>query len=99
MSAMLTDRQQIDKVPKGSVVFISSPPKLINAVYGGLMSNRAQYSGAVGTVVDGRIRDLQEHRELGYPVYIPPPARSLLAQCHVNLAANADNAHRSSPAT
>lgn len=32
------------------------------------MSNRAQASGAVGTVVDGRIRDLQEHRALGYPV-------------------------------
>ncbi len=32
------------------------------------MSNRAQNSGAVGTVVDGRIRDLQEHRSLDYPV-------------------------------
>jgi regulator of RNase E activity RraA len=40
----------------------------VNAVYGGLMSNRAQASGAVATVVDGRIRDLQEHRELGFPV-------------------------------
>ena len=33
------------------------------------MSTRAKYSGAVGTVVDGRIRDLQEHRELEYPVF------------------------------
>ena len=33
------------------------------------MSTRAQYSGAVGTIVDGRIRDLQEHRDLGYPVF------------------------------
>jgi len=32
------------------------------------MSNRAKYSGAVGTVVNGRIRDLQEHRDLDYPV-------------------------------
>ena len=32
------------------------------------MSTRAQASGAVGTVVDGRIRDLQEHRDLGFPV-------------------------------
>lgn len=32
------------------------------------MSNRAKASGAVGTVVDGRIRDLQEHRDLNYPV-------------------------------
>jgi regulator of RNase E activity RraA len=35
------------------------------------MSNRAQASGAVGTIVDGRVRDLQEHRDLGYPVSGP----------------------------
>ena len=35
------------------------------------MSNRAKASGAVGTVVDGRVRDLQEHRELEYPVNHP----------------------------
>jgi regulator of RNase E activity RraA len=58
---------EIDSVPAGSVIFISSP-KTVNAVYGGLMSHRAQISGAVGTVVDGRVRDLQEHRGLGYPV-------------------------------
>ena len=33
------------------------------------MSNRAKYSGAAGTIVDGRIRDVQEHRELEYPVF------------------------------
>ena len=49
-------------------MFISSPQNIVNAVYGGLMSNRAQVSGAVGTIVDGRVRDLQEHRDLGYPV-------------------------------
>lgn len=32
------------------------------------MATRSQYSGAVGTVVDGSIRDLQEHRDLNYPV-------------------------------
>ena len=52
-------------------MFISSPPRTVNAVYGGLMSGRAQASGAVGTIVDGRVRDLQEHRDLGYPVGAP----------------------------
>lgn len=33
------------------------------------MSTRAKYSGAEGTVVDGRIRDLQEHRDLNFPVF------------------------------
>ena len=32
------------------------------------MSTRARYLGAAGTVVDGRIRDLQEHRDLEYTV-------------------------------
>lgn len=32
------------------------------------MSARAQASGAVGSVIDGRFRDLQEQRDLNYPV-------------------------------
>lgn len=32
------------------------------------MSTRAQASGAVGTVIDGRFRDLQEHKDLKFPV-------------------------------
>ncbi|KAH7350602.1 ribonuclease E inhibitor RraA/Dimethylmenaquinone methyltransferase [Rhexocercosporidium sp. MPI-PUGE-AT-0058] len=58
----------IDSVPQGAVIFVSSP-KVLNAVYGGLMTHRARASGAVGTVVDGRIRDLGEHREQGFPVF------------------------------
>lgn len=32
------------------------------------MSTRAKASKAVGSVIDGRFRDLQEHRDLGFPV-------------------------------
>ncbi|KAK0283628.1 hypothetical protein LTR35_006087 [Friedmanniomyces endolithicus] len=59
----------IDSIPSGSVVFISAPARSINACYGGLMSTRAKYSGALGTIVDGRLRDLQEHRDLEFPVF------------------------------
>ncbi|TPX12177.1 uncharacterized protein E0L32_007063 [Thyridium curvatum] len=59
----------IDSVPEGSVVFVSCPPKVPNAVYGGLMSTRAQASKAVGSVIDGRFRDLQEHRDLDFPIF------------------------------
>ncbi|ERT00982.1 ribonuclease e inhibitor rraa/dimethylmenaquinone methyltransferase [Sporothrix schenckii 1099-18] len=58
----------IDGIPSGAVVFISSPDTP-NAVFGGLMATRAQASGAAGTVIDGRLRDLQEHRDLGYAVF------------------------------
>ncbi|KAL2271332.1 hypothetical protein VTJ83DRAFT_703 [Remersonia thermophila] len=60
----------IDAVPAGSVVFVTSTDRTpSNALYGGLMSTRAKASGAVGSVIDGRFRDLQEQRELGYPVF------------------------------
>ncbi|KAF6220415.1 hypothetical protein HO133_002847 [Letharia lupina] len=59
----------IDTIPPHSILFISAPSHTINAVYGGLMSTRAKHSGAVGTIVDGRVRDLQEHRDLEYPVF------------------------------
>lgn len=50
------------------MVFISQPAPHINACYGGLMSLRAKYLKAEGVVVDGRLRDLQEHRDLEFPV-------------------------------
>ena len=62
---------QVDVIPKGSVVFISQPLPHINVVYGGLMSLRAQMIGAQGVIIDGRLRDLQEHRDLGFPVSHP----------------------------
>lgn len=68
ISAIVLTGVQIDSIPAGAVVFVSCPPGVSNAVYGGLMSARAKASGAVGTVIDGRFRDLQEQRALGYPV-------------------------------
>lgn len=59
---------QIDAVPAGAVLFVSSP-RTPNAVFGGLMATRAQYRGCVGAVIDGRLRDLQEHRDLYFPVF------------------------------
>ncbi|KAI1186915.1 RraA-like protein [Nemania serpens] len=72
----------IDQVPKGAVVFVSCPPKTPNAVYGGLMSTRARALGAVGSVIDGRFRDVQEQRDLAYPIFArdvgtAPPAELL----------------------
>lgn len=59
----------IDSVPAGAVVFVTSTPSTSNALYGGLMSTRAKASGAVGSVIDGRFRDLQEQKDLNYPVF------------------------------
>lgn len=59
----------IDAVPAGAVVFVACPARTPNAVYGGLMTARARARGAVASVIDGRFRDLQEHREMGFPVF------------------------------
>ncbi|CAR24335.1 bifunctional 4-hydroxy-4-methyl-2-oxoglutarate aldolase/oxaloacetate decarboxylase [Lachancea thermotolerans CBS 6340] len=69
----------IDSVPPGSfiVVALTIPLQLecapytqiSQALYGGLMSTRAQYRKACGSIIFGRIRDLEEHRALGFPVF------------------------------
>jgi regulator of RNase E activity RraA len=45
------------------------------------MSLRAQTLGAAGVIVDGRVRDLQEHRDLGFPVCYP--FKPLLPSIHL----------------
>jgi len=58
-----------DAIPSGSVVFVSQPKGLISACWGGLMSTRAKHAGAAGVVIDGRFRDIHEHRELGMGLF------------------------------
>lgn len=58
-----------DSITEGSVVFISQPKGLISACWGGLMSTRATKLGAEGVVIDGRFRDINEHRELNIGLF------------------------------
>lgn len=62
------ERHFVDNNEEGGIMYIKQPPGLISACWGGLMSTRAKYLGAKGVVVDGRIRDVEEHREMGFPV-------------------------------
>ncbi|ODV83124.1 hypothetical protein CANARDRAFT_30218 [[Candida] arabinofermentans NRRL YB-2248] len=69
----------IDNIPENSVLVIGTTlnlqklnapyTKVNNALYGGLMSTRAQYLKSSGTVVIGRIRDLKEHQSLERMVF------------------------------
>lgn len=69
----------IDSIPENSVLVLGLPLEqqltsapfvtVNNALYGGLMSTRAQFRKAAGSIVLGRIRDLAEHRDLGFPVW------------------------------
>ncbi|GMM28159.1 bifunctional 4-hydroxy-4-methyl-2-oxoglutarate aldolase/oxaloacetate decarboxylase [Martiniozyma asiatica (nom. inval.)] len=69
----------IDNLPEGSVLVIATTlnlqkkdapfTKMSNALYGGLMSTRAEYLKSAGTVVFGRVRDIDEHRQLSRDVF------------------------------
>lgn len=69
----------IDNIPEDSILVIGLPTScqttsapyvtVNNALYGGLMSTRAKYRKANGSVILGRIRDLDEHNDLRYPVW------------------------------
>lgn len=41
---------------------------MMNACWGGLTGKRAKKMGVSGVVIDGRTRDLQELRDIGFPV-------------------------------
>ncbi|KAH8592213.1 ribonuclease E inhibitor RraA/Dimethylmenaquinone methyltransferase [Bisporella sp. PMI_857] len=58
-----------DGIPKDSVVFVSQPKGLYSACWGGLMSTRAKHLGAQGVIIDGNFRDVNEHRDLGFPLF------------------------------
>lgn len=58
-----------DSITPGSVVFISQPKGLVSACWGGLMSTRAKRLGAEGVVIDGKFRDVNEHRALEFGVF------------------------------
>jgi 4-hydroxy-4-methyl-2-oxoglutarate aldolase len=53
----------------GEVLVIGGSPDCNAALWGELMSLSAQSRGVAGTIVDGPIRDPQEIRALGYPVF------------------------------
>lgn len=59
----------VDHTRSGTIVVLSQPPNQYCAVLGGIMATRMKVLGAVGVVADGRVRDLDELKEVGLPVY------------------------------
>ncbi len=59
----------IDAARAGSIVVISAPAGVTTANWGGMMTTRAQVMRLGGVVIDGRARDIEEHRRMGFPVF------------------------------
>ncbi|KAJ5712158.1 hypothetical protein N7488_006314 [Penicillium malachiteum] len=62
-------RHVADAIPKGSVIFVSQRKGLISARWGGLMTTRTKKLGTAGVVIDGRFRDIEEHRALKFGLF------------------------------
>ncbi|KAJ3540165.1 hypothetical protein NM208_g5183 [Fusarium decemcellulare] len=68
-NAPALDKHFVDHNEDGGVMYIQQPKGLPSACWGGLMSTRAQYLGAKAVVIDGRMRDINEHKEMKFPVF------------------------------
>lgn len=59
----------VDAVPAGRVVVLATGAFLEAAIWGELLTTRAQARGAAGAITDGAVRDLAQLRELDFPVF------------------------------
>jgi regulator of RNase E activity RraA len=78
----------IDAAKPGGVIVIDSGGRLDVSAWGGLLSLGAKLKGLNGVVIDGAARDVDESREMGFPVYargaIPMTARGRVVQDSFN---------------
>jgi len=80
--------EAIDLAEPGNVIVIDSGGRIDASAWGGLLSLAAKTKGLAGVVIDGACRDVDESRELGFPVYargaLPMTARGRVMQDSVN---------------
>lgn len=72
----------------GDIIVIDSGGRQDASAWGGLLSLAAKTKGLSGVVIDGACRDIDESREVGFPVYaravIPMTARGRVMQDSFN---------------
>lgn len=75
-------------VQPGDVVMVGNGGDIENNGWGGLVAWGVKLKGAVGTLVDGAARDVDEYEKMGFPVYskglVCRTARGRMVQLSVN---------------
>ncbi|MBL7987405.1 MAG: RraA family protein [Chlorobi bacterium] len=61
--------QMVDAIPEEAFVVVAADSNVDAALWGGMMSARAQARGAVAAVVNGGVRDLEQIASLQFPVF------------------------------
>src|SRR5579883_860499 len=61
--------EMVDAITPHSVVLVAADADIDAALWGGLMSTRAQARGAVAAVVNGGVRDIEQIAHLQFPVF------------------------------
>jgi 4-hydroxy-4-methyl-2-oxoglutarate aldolase len=72
----------IDQAPRGSVLVIDGGGTDRVTIWGGTSTVAAQAKGLAGVVTNAAVRDLDEIRELRFPVYAPGAAVRGTAKTH-----------------
>jgi regulator of RNase E activity RraA len=74
----------VEQAEEGDIVVIDNASRTDVSSWGGILSNAAQVKGIRGVVIDGASRDIDEAREIGFPVYarggVPVTARGRIIQ-------------------
>ncbi|MHB8574817.1 MAG: RraA family protein [Dehalococcoidia bacterium] len=78
----------IEAAAPGDVIAIDHGGRDISGGWGGILSLAAQLKGIAGVIVDGACRDIDEGRDLGFPIYarsaIPLTARQRVVEQSFN---------------
>ena len=61
--------EMVDSIPQDAIVIVAADSDIDAALWGGLMSTKAQKRGAKAAVVNGGVRDIEQIKNLRFPVF------------------------------
>lgn len=76
-------KQTFDSVRPGEVLVIEARRQPESGTLGDILALRAKFNGAAGVVTDGGVRDYEEVREIGLPVFSQGAHPAVLGRRHV----------------